>query len=57
MDSVSREMETLGRNHKKMLQIKNCNRNGEQTCCQGRGEGSGMNWETEVSRFKLLLLE
>lgn len=53
MDSVSREMETLGINHKKMLQIKNCNRNGEQTCCQG----SGMNWETGVSRFKLLLLE
>ena len=31
---------------------------GEQTCgCQGGGEGSGMEWELEISRCKLLHLE
>ena len=31
---------------------------GEQICgCQGRGGGSGMDWEFEVNRCKLLLLE
>ena len=31
---------------------------GEQTCgCQREGEGSGMDWEFEISRYKLLHLE
>ena len=30
----------------------------EQICvCQGRGDGSGMDWESEVNRFRLLHLE
>ena len=34
---------------------KQTHRQGEQTCsCQGRGEGSGMDWEFGVSRYKLL---
>ena len=37
---------------------KQTHRNREQTCgCQGGGEGSGMDEEFGVSRFKLLYLE
>ena len=37
---------------------KRTKRHGEQPCsCQGGGEGSGMDWEFEVNRCKLLHLE